>query len=216
VKLVARKEQEAILTEEPDYDNELLKQLKEVRFGLAEMENVPAYNIVTDISLVEIATYLPLSYDNLKRISGFGDYKIHKYGPSFLKVVQDHCRNNNLESKIHFKTGKPEKKVKEKKIGPSNTEQTTFALYSQGMSIAEIAESRGISQSTVENHLGAFVADGTLDATRLVPQQKLDKIAEAIRQSGQTFAAKPIKDLLGDEYTYGDIRIGLEYYKRNF
>jgi ATP-dependent DNA helicase RecQ len=216
VKLVARKEQEAILTEEPEYDNELLKQLKEVRFGLAEQENVPAYIIVADNALVEIATYLPLSFTDMKRISGFGDYKISKYGASFLKVVQDHCRSNNLESKIHFKTGKPERKVKDKKVGPSNTEQTTFALYSQGMSIAEIAESRGISQSTVENHLGAFVADGTLDATRLVPQQKLDKIAEAIRQSGQTFAAKPIKDLLGDEYSYGDIRIGLEYYKRNF
>ncbi len=217
VKLIARKEVESVLTETPEYSNELLKSLKEVRYSLAEQENVPAYIIVADNSLLEIATFLPLSYTELKRISGFGDHKISKYGASFLKVVQDHCKENSLESKIHFKTGKAEKKPRDKRTGPSDTEQTTFMLYRQGMGIEEIAQTRGLSTNTIEGHLGAFVADGTLDATKLVPQEKLDKITEAIRLSGgQTTAAKPIKDLLGEEFSYGDIRIGIEYYKRNF
>lgn len=216
VKLVARKEHEVVMSEEPEYDDQLLKELKQVRYGIAEQKNIPAYIISTDAALIEMATYLPLSFADLKRISGFSDHKISDFGGLFLKVVQGHCRTNNLESKIHFKTGRSEKKSRDKNQGPSATEQTSFMLYREGMSIPEIAQSRGISQSTVENHLGAFVADGTLDATKLVPQDKLDKITEAIRQSGQTYAAKPIKDLLGDKYSYGDIRIGMEYYKRNF
>jgi ATP-dependent DNA helicase RecQ len=215
VKLVARKELEAVISDTPEYDNELLKELKQVRYGIAQQKNIPAYIISTDAALIEMATYLPLSFNDLKKISGFSDHKISDFGGLFLKVIQTHCRSNNLESKIHFKTGRSDKRNRDKKQGPSATEQTSFMLYREGMSIPEIAQSRGISQSTVENHLGAFVADGTLEATKLVPQDKLNKITEAIRQSGQTYAAKPIKDLLGDEYSYGDIRIGIEYYKRN-
>lgn len=218
VKLLARKLQEVETAEVTEYDNELLKQLKRVRLGFAEAENVPAYNIVTDTSLVEMATYLPLSYNDLKRISGFGDYKVGKYGASFLKVIQGYCHENKVETRIHFKENKrPSRSTSggtKEKADRSDTRQVTYMLYRQGMNVEEIASARGLSTNTIEGHLGAFVADGTLEATQLVSQTKLDEISNAIRQSGQTFATKPIKDLLGDEYSYGDIKIALEYYKR--
>lgn len=216
VKLVARKEHEAVSSEAPEYDNELLKLLKQVRYGIAEQKNIPAYIISTDAALIEMATYLPLSFTDLRKISGFSDHKISDFGGLFLKEVQEHCKANNLESKIHFKTGsRSDKKSGGKKQGAGASEQASLSMFRDGMSIAEIAERRGISPSTVENHLSAFVADGTLEATKLVSQDKLDQITVAIRQSGQTYAAKPIKDLLGDEFSYGDIRIAMEHYKRN-
>lgn len=216
VKLVARKEHDAVATEAPEYDNELLKQLKQVRYGIAERKNIPAYIISTDAALIEMATYLPLSFADLRRISGMSDHKISDFGGLFLKVIQEHCKANDLESKIHFKTAsRTDRKSGGKKPAAGASEQASLSMFREGMSIPEIAERRGITPGTVEGHLSVFVADGTLDATKLVPQYKLDKITEAIRRSGQTYAAKPIKDILGDDYSYGDIRIALEYYKRN-
>jgi ATP-dependent DNA helicase RecQ len=217
VKLVARKEIETETEYVADYDNDLLQELKQVRYKLAEQENVPGYNIIADNSLIEIATYLPLNYNDLKRIAGFGDYKVSKYGASFLKPVLAYCKEKGEDTRMHFKTGSStrERKPVEKRSGPSDTQQATLTLYRDGLGIEEIATQRGLSIGTVEGHLAVFIADGTLDATRFMSQDKLDRIVVAIKQSGQVYAAKPVKDLLGDDFSYGDIKIGLEYYKKN-
>ena len=73
---------------------------------------------------------------------------------------------------------------------------------------------RSLAPSTIESHLAAFIAAGELEIDKLVPKEKLNKIVETIRISGQTTASKPIRDLLGDEYSYGEIRMALEYYKK--
>jgi ATP-dependent DNA helicase RecQ len=217
--LVARKETERISeAEEPDYNNELLRMLKGLRLEMADMEHVPAYAIAGDNTLVELATYLPLSFDDLKNISGFGDYKIGKYGAQFLGLIKQFVSENQLESKMHFKKQKPKKATPRKepsekpKVSP--TMQASLTLFLDGNSIADVAEQRGLSVSTVENHLAIFVASGELEITRLVAKDKLSKLMEVIKASGQTMALKPVKDLLGDEYSYGEVRMGMEYFKR--
>ena len=92
---------------------------------------------------------------------------------------------------MHFKGRK--RKERAERTGPTGTQQATLSLYKQGLSIEEIARERGRAANTIEGHLSAFVADGSLDPLRLVPQQKLDKIAEIARQIGQYQAAMPLK-----------------------
>lgn len=199
---------------EPLHYPELLQLLKDIRRDIADQENVPAYIIVGDNTLLDMATYLPLTFDALRRISGFGDYKVSKYGPAFMQVLQAYAHEHKLESSIQLKSPKRERKTPaERKSTISNTQRISYELFQQGHDIAEIANQRGISQDTIAGHLTPFIIDGTISATKFVSREKLDKIAELIKQTGQTVAAKPIKDLLPDDYTYGDIRIGQAYYE---
>ncbi|MCW3123379.1 MAG: recQ [Flavipsychrobacter sp.] len=218
IKLVLRKEKEVVAEEqEPEYDPRLLKILKGVRFDFAERENVPDYNIIADNSLVEMAIYLPETFDELKHISGFGDYKVSKYGAGFLKVIKEFAKEHNLPSRMHFKTPKratKEKKERKEKPAVGNTMHTTFAMFNDGMSVAEIADQRRLSPMTIETHLSVFVATGEIDISKFVSNSKLSQILSVIKSSGQTHALKPIKDLLSDDYTYGEIRMAMEYYKR--
>ena len=115
---------------------------------------------------------------------------------------------------MHFKKPKKEKKEQVEKRTVSNTMQTTYNMFNDGMSISEIAAQRGLSPVTVESHLAGYVGAGELEVTRLVPQVKLDQILVAIEKSGQTYAARPVKDLLGEDYSFGEIKVALEYYKR--
>lgn len=219
LKLVMKKDKEETEedAEELDYDKNLVKELKSLRLDMAEQEHVPAYNIVADNALIELAMYLPQSFDELKQISGFGDYKVGKYGAGFLKVIKQFASEHQLTSKMHFKKPKREKKTgaaKYAKAEINSTQHATFTLFQEGISIPEIAAQRNLTISTIESHLALFVANGELNINRMVPEAKLVEICSIIKSIGHVVALKPIKDLLGDEYSYGEIRMGLEYYKK--
>ena len=115
---------------------------------------------------------------------------------------------------MHFKKPKPVKKERAEKPAPGSSMDVTLQLFNEGASIDEIAEQRRLSVGTIEGHLAAFIASGDLSITKVLPFDKLRTVLEMIETTGQYTAAKPIKDLLGDDYTYGEIRMVLEHYKR--
>ena len=80
--------------------------------------------------------------------------------------------------------------------------------------MAEIAEQRGLALTTVEGHLATFVGSGELEISRFMSKQKLEKILSTIKMSGQSYALKPVKDLLSDDFSYGEIKMAMEYYKK--
>ncbi len=214
--LVMKKEKVQVFDdEELAYDSGLMKELKSIRLDMADREHVPAYAIVADNALVELATYLPQSFDELKHISGFGDYKISKYGAGFLDVVKQYAAERKLESKMHFKKPKKEKKERVAKPAVNSTMQATYDMFKDGKTITEIAELRKLSPITIEGHLAYFVESGDLEVTQLVPREKLEQIISLIKSTGQSVAAKPIKDLLGDDFSYGEIRLAQGYCRRN-
>lgn len=199
---------------EPDYDIHLFEQLKTLRHDMANIEGVPAYAIVADSALVELATYLPRSFEEMKQISGFGDYKVSRYGAKFLDVINRYATANKTESRMHFKKPKAVRKEKTDRPATGSTMDISLTMFTDGMSIPDIAAQRNLALSTIESHLAAFVAAGELDIRKAVAPDKLKTILDTIKTSGQYTASKPIKDLLSDDYTYGEIRMVLEYYKR--
>ncbi|HXS37813.1 MAG TPA: DNA helicase RecQ [Flavipsychrobacter sp.] len=215
VRLVAKKPEEAKEQKaQQDYDATLINILRKVRLQIASQEHVPAYIIVSDNTLVELATYLPQTFEELRKISGFGDYKVGKYGAAFLDAVKQYAHENNLSSRIQLKSPKKEKQSNPSKTGSvSDTKQASLQLFKQGLSIPEIASQRSMATSTIESHLATFVATGEIEIEKFVTKQKLEKMIEVIQATKQTSALKPLKDLLGEEYSYGEIKMALEYYK---
>jgi len=213
VKLVMKKENAEAQEEDAVYEKELMKTLRQVRQEIADAQHVPSYNILADSTLADMATFLPQKPEELLLISGFGDYKVGRYGTAFLKAIKDYCASHNLQSRMPLVKTKRERSTapKEKKL--SNTMQVTFQLFQDGNSIVEIAAQRNMSPTTIEGHLATFVENGELSITKFVEKDRLATILQVIKQSGQTIALKPIKDLLSDEYTYGEIRLALAYYK---
>lgn len=100
---------------------------------------------------------------------------------------------------------KVEKKVKEPKV---DTKDLSLQLHKEGMSIAEIAKERKLVVSTVEAHLAHFVAKQEIDASGLMDKRKLKKIMSAIREL-KTMQLNPIREHLGRDYSFGEIKIGL-------
>ena len=182
--------------------------LKELRYALARQENVPPYLIFADSTLIELASYLPANLTDLAKISGFGNLKVGKYGADFLNVIRDYCRKENLASQMHTKD--PRYKRKQAHERPSDTKRLTLELFSQGKDLREIAAARQLAISTVDSHLAYFVRSGELDVHKLVPKEKIRSIMEELREL-QGSSIIPVKEKLGEDYSYGEIRAVMSY-----
>lgn len=192
------------------FERELLATLKTLRASFAAAEQVPAYIIFSDATLLELATYLPQNTDELRKISGFGEVKLAKYGEVFLNAVVAYCEDRKLTSKIFEKISKRERKSKPERRIESGTRAVSFELFKQGKTIAEIAAVRSLSASTIESHLAFYVQEGKLNIADLVSAEKISRITEAVRQHGQ-FPIFPLKEVLGESVSYGEIRAVISF-----
>ena len=199
---------EATSVQELSYEKDLFAQLKEVRRKIANAENVPAYIVLSDATLMELATYLPHNKDEFLKISGFGEVKIEKYGKQFWEVVADYCREHELKSRIHLKV--PKRVRRERREKDTDTKQKSLELFKMGNSLQRIAELRNLSVSTVESHLAFYVQQGAVSIDKIMDASKREAIQKAMAQTDGK-ALTPIKELLGDDYSYGEIRIAMAY-----
>lgn len=199
-------------TPDIDANEDLFAELKTLRREIAERENVPPYVIFSDATLLELSTYLPHTKEELSQISGFGTFKIEKYGEIFLPTIIEFSKTNNLRSKISEKKHKKVREPKKAAKSTSETFATTFELYKQNHSIEEIAKMRSLSLNTIQNHLAKFVESGTIKPSELMDVNKIEPIIE-IAKSQSIQSLKAIKEALGEDFSYSDIHIAIAYYK---
>lgn len=198
----------------PVYEAGLLQDLKSIRYNLAMGENVPAYLIVSDATLMEIATYLPQTPNELSRISGFGEVKLVRYGDAFLQATLAYCHQHNLKSLIDNKQVKRASKPRAAKAsGPTATQRESFDLYRAGLSISDIAKQRNLSPTTIESHLCTFIQSGEMNVNEMVVTEKMPTIKDAIESYGAD-RLSPLKEVLGDGYSYAEIKAVVSWMKR--
>jgi ATP-dependent DNA helicase RecQ len=197
------------------YERELFDDLKNVRTKFARNENVPPYVIFSDATLVEMATYLPQTDQEMRQISGVGDLKFEKYGADFLREVVNYCRINSLESRIELKTPKREPKKRTKRDASGNdTYSITLSFYKSGMTVQEIARMREMATSTIETHLARFVQSGEIMLDDLVNERKIEPIKNAIARLNTGMAIGPVKEFLGADYSYMEIKAVMADFQR--
>jgi len=72
-----------------EQDRGLFDALRDCRRILAEENSVPPYVIFHDATLMQMATDKPTTPDALLAISGVGQTKLERYGPSFLQIISN-------------------------------------------------------------------------------------------------------------------------------
>ncbi len=83
----------------------------------------------------------------------------------------------------------------------------------RGHSIGEIIEIRGLKVSTIEDHLAFYLMNDKLAIGQLMDENKIDDIRKAIEEVNSPLIT-PIKDRLGEDYSYGEIKWVKEYLRK--
>lgn len=93
------------------------------------------------------------------------------------------------------------------------TRTISLQLFREGKDIATIAAIRGMAASTIEGHLVQFIATGEINIEELVPENKIGPILAALEATGGK-TSTPAKEMLGDAYSYGEIKAVMQYRNR--
>ena len=115
------------------------------------------------------------------------------------------------------KAPKPEKPKRERlRVGASarmSTLVTTLRLYNEGLNPEQIAEKRGLTISTILNHLMKMAEQGEVDINDIVDPHHIAIIRQAINRIGLEGGMKPIKEACPEDITYDEIRFAIQSFE---
>lgn len=115
--------------------------------------------------------------------------------------------------KVKVNQEKPKKVNKEEPREESgkklNTFECSYWLYNQGNTVEQIAEKRGLNQSTIEGHLARYVASGDIDVHEFVDGDTLQKVEAYCMEHPEEKALKPIFEHFDAKIPYGVLRMAI-------
>lgn len=185
---------------------QLYNLLRSWRYEKATELDIPHYMVFSQKALVEMVNYLPTTLKTLGMINGLGERKIEQFGTDIAQMIQHYCDSNSIE-----KGEIPLKPISQKEKKPKiDTKKATFDLLKAGKTVAEIATERELTANTIEGHLAHYVKLGELDVKQFLDERKLKKITDYF-ESTENKSFGEAKNVLGDEISYGELRMGLSY-----
>ncbi|GAC1426645.1 MAG: DNA helicase RecQ [Ktedonobacteraceae bacterium] len=186
----------------------LFTHLRNLRKQIADDLGVPPYVVFPDTTLHAMALQRPQTREHFGNIPGVGSTKLEAYFSAFTTEICNYCELHNIPMEIAPAVAPKKSAVsKPPSIQQPHSRLQTLTLYEQGRSIEEIAEERGLTQSTIVNHLAELIELGeSIDVAPLIPEGHYQNIVDAIEQLGDG-ALRPLKDFLGDEYSFDEIRL---------
>lgn len=194
------------------FDERLFEELRVLRRRLADEKDVPAFVVFGDVSLKQMAARFPQSDDEFSRISGVASAKLEQYGADFIAVirayVETHGRPVLEEPEEPATRTRPERRR-------GATYRETHELLSQGLSVMEIAEKRGIALTTVIGHIERIAEqDSSLELSHLMPDDAtMQEIERAFEVCGDEFL-RPAWEFLQEQVSYDHLRLARLHLRR--
>ncbi|HPE82223.1 MAG TPA: DNA helicase RecQ [Aequorivita sp.] len=169
---------------------ELFDKLRELRLKLALELNKPAFVVFSDATLEDMESKKPRTREEFSEISGVGQTKLEKYADDFLKVINKHL--DGLENNLP-------------------THERSFKMFKdENLSVAEIAEKRGLSEDSVYGHFIKMHQLGTdINFSQFITSKEIQQIKTARKTLENTEALKPYFEFFEEKIPYWKIKLGL-------
>lgn len=212
-------------------NTKLVAALKSWRLEKAHELNVPAFYILSNKVLDNIAAYLPHTQEELLEVPGIGPAKAEGYGAAILKIVQensdgasavrsrkaneqetaalDKFRQSTPEAAFSIPQTKQKSKAADAETPKLPSHQISFDMFRSGKTVEEIAAERGMSPSTIETHLCKYVESGDIDVRRIVPEDTIAKVLFFRHAHPDSTHLKDIYDAYQGTIPYSHIRFVL-------
>ena len=189
------------------YDEVLFNRLRQLRKVLADERDIPAYVVFSDVALRQMARDYPTNEREFLQISGVGNRKLQEFGAIFMTAIANHMETHPRQDFPKESNHLPPPTISSRKKQLGNTVQETLRMFRLGHSVEEIATQRGLVIGTIYGHLEKAIQAGeSVDIDRVLTPDQQAQIAAAFSQTGFGNLTGA-KELLGDLYDYGQLRL---------
>lgn len=184
-------------------DTQLFAILKNLRKSVAHKANLPSYIIFQDQSLEAMATFYPVSMDDLLSIPGVGEGKAKKYGKDFIELIDRYVKENAIERPLDVRVKTQPNKSKNK--------LAIINAIDRMIPLDEVADSKGMEFDELLEQIESIVFSGCkLDIRYFLNDTLDDDIQDDIFNYFRESETDNIEDAmkeLGDDYTEEEIRL---------
>jgi ATP-dependent DNA helicase RecQ len=172
--------------------------------------------VFSDANLRAMALACPRTLDAFGRVSGVGSRKLAAYGERFVRAIDRFCDAHGLS--VAPTVARPaweHERYEGTAPAKTSTMQETLRLYRAGMGIEQIATARQLTQDAIVTHLRKLIEAGEpIEVSDFVPDNHYQRIADAFAEVG--FAAlTPVKEIVGDDISYAELRLVRAALQRN-
>ena len=172
----------------------LFDKLRQLRQQIALEESVPAYIVFSDAALKDMEKILPKNEVEFLQVSGVGTAKKEKYGERFLALISTYLEQD-----------KPAKKV-----AKITTQEQSYLLLEEGMTVADVAIARNLKEDTIYMHLMKLHQEGKeIDLSSFINTEEINAIQQAKLKLPQEETLKAFFELLEEKIPYWKIKLGL-------
>ena len=184
-------------------DQKLMQQLIHLRKITAKKFNVPTYAVFQEYSLEDMCLKYPIKLLELVNINGVGEGKAKKYGKSFVKLIDEYVKENEIirvEDLIVKSTG-----IK------SALKLYLIQSIDRKLSFDDIASSKGMKMDELLHEMETIVFAGTklnIDywIEEIFDEDQLEELYNYFMEA-ETDDIKAAIDAFGGDFEEEDIRL---------
>lgn len=186
-------------------DLRLYKALVSWREDVAFSLEIQESKVIPTKTLQAIVEEKPTTIKELKALSKVGSTRIQRYGKEILNIVLEHQGMARLDF---------DDEESKMELTLTDTVLVTKGLLDEGFTPDEIADHRGMAVTTIQGHISDLILKGCYSSAKyFMSQEHYDTIVEYFVET-QDASLGAAHDVLGRDYTYGELRMVLSELRR--
>ena len=170
-------------------DDTLLVLLKDLRKSEAKRKNIQPWVVFSEPSLQDMATYYPISLEDMMNISGVSKGKAERFADPFIDLIKQYVEENNIE--------RPDDFVVKQIANKSKNKVHIIQAVDRKVPFETIAENMGVSVDDLLEEMYMIVFSGTkLDIRYYLDQNVDEEVVEDITEYFSEADSDSIEDAL--------------------
>jgi len=185
-------------------DEKLVELLKDIRLKVAKEHNVKPWVVFFDPSLEEMATYYPVTIDDLTKITGVSRGKAERYGKPFVDFIRQYVEENDII--------RPDDFVVKKVVNKSRSKIDIIRSIDKKIPLDDIAQNFKISLEELLEEINGIVNSGTrvnIDyyINETVDPEVQDEIFAYFEEADTDSAEEAYRELKDYDITYEEVQL---------
>src|SRR5690606_30128391 len=183
-------------------DETLVNLLKDLRKAEAKKLNVQPWVIFSEPSLQEMATYYPITMDDLKKIAGVSEGKAMKFGRPFVELIKNYVEENDID--------RPTDVVIKQVANKSKYKVTIIQSIDRKMPFEDIARNVEMKFDELLYEMNNIADSGTklninYQLKERIDEEILDEIFEYFKTASTDSVENAIRTLQQDDITEEEV-----------